>query len=520
MSCGRVDPEGCVAQLDMNSTDKALTCSPAIGKAVPPGSAWPWLAVAIMVGVLLVSEAVHAPDANARPLKTGISDVFDNDAAAFEHVRYTGARLVQAYLRWKSVAPDSEPVNWNPEDPADPNYDWEAADIWVTRAVQAGLVPVLTVYGAPTWAQRCTSPSFVEIALCDPSPAALAAFATAAAKRYSGHFAGLPHVRYWQGLNEPNLSLFFNPQFVDGKPASPALYRTLINAFYSAVKSVDPSNLVLAAGLGPIAVRGYTIGPMQFTRELLCMRGRDHFRPARGNCHGGVHFDIFDIHPYTTGSPTHKGGVNDVELGGLPKLKALLSAADRAKRIKGQFRHTPLWVTEFGWDSNPPDPGGLPMKIEMRWTAEALHTAWRAGVSNFFWFSLRDFPPEPNRPFSETLQTGLYFRGATVAEDQPKEVLYAFRFPFVAYPRKQGLFFWGRTPNSQSGKVVIQIWKHGHWRKASVARADKAGIFRGVVRTRYGSDKRGSARAVYHGQTAIPFSMRPVADFYQPPFGK
>ncbi len=153
---------------------------------------------------------------------------------------------------------------------------------------------------------------------CDPDPAALAAFATAAARRYSGQFGGLPHVRYWQGLDEPNLSLFFNPQFKSGKPVSPGLYRKLINAFYFAIKSVDRSNLVLAAGLGPIQVRHLTIGPMRFTRLLLCMTGRAIRIRTRGRCGGGVHFDIFDIHPYTTGGPTHKGRADDVELGDCP----------------------------------------------------------------------------------------------------------------------------------------------------------------------------------------------------------
>src|SRR5665811_1828269 len=84
---------------------------------------------------------------------------------------------------------------------------------------------------------------------------------------------------------EPNLSLYFNPQFRHGRPVSPTLYRRLINAFYAAVKSVSRSNLVLMAGLGPIAVPGLTIGPMRFTRELLCMRGRRNPHPLRGNCH-------------------------------------------------------------------------------------------------------------------------------------------------------------------------------------------------------------------------------------------
>ncbi len=49
-------------------------------------------------------------------------------------------------------------------------------------------------------------------------------------------------MQYWQALNEPNLSLFFIPQFdTSGQALSPDLYRNLVNSFYAAVKSVNAS---------------------------------------------------------------------------------------------------------------------------------------------------------------------------------------------------------------------------------------------------------------------------------------
>jgi hypothetical protein len=468
--------------------------------------------VALLIAGALLWIAVHPPSAGAQPLVTGITNLGEEAPLAFERTRATGARFVRIPLYWKGTAPKEQPKDWQPDNPADPRYFWGPSDGDVVRAVQAGLTPVLQVENAPTWAQRCHTPDGIsEAAICDPDPAALRMFATAAARRYDGQTPGLPGVRYWQGLNEPNLSIFFFPQFnTEGKPLSPGLYRSLVNAFYAGVKSVDRSNLVLAAGLGPIAVPPWTIGPMRFARILLCMTGTQRPHPTRGNCDGGVHFDIFAIHPYTTGAPTHEGRINDVQMGDLPKLQRLLRAADRTGRIEGQFKHTPLWITEFSWDSQPPDPGGLPMRILTRWTAEALHLAWRAGVSHFFWFSLRDSP---------SLESGLYFRGATLEQDQPKEVLFAFRFPFVAYPGKEGLSFWGRTPDSGGGKVAIQVWRKGRWRRAFATHASKQGIFSGTVDSRYGLNRRGTARAVYTGQTSVPFSMRPVKDFRHPPFG-
>lgn len=481
------------------------------------------LVAILSVGIVLALGGQLAAGSSG-PLITGVAGVDTYESAAFEHIRATGARLIQIPINWGSIASRRPPAVWNPEDPADPGYDWTSSDAAVRGAVEAKLTPVVLVVGAPKWAQRCQVPDVVRGealggALCDPDPIALAGFATAAARRYSGDFQGLPRVRYWQGLTEPNLSLSYFPQWRGGKAASAALYRKLINSFYFAVKSVNRSNLVLAGGLGPIAVPHLTIGPMRFARELLCMKGRRDPRPMRGNCYGGVHFDIFDIHPYTTGGPTHKGHADDVELGDLGKLSELIRAADAAGRVKGRFRHTPLWTTEFSWDSKPPDPGGLPMRILKRWTAEALYRAWSAGVSHFFWYGLRDDPPNPSLPFSETYQFGLYFRGATVAEDRPKPNMYAFRFPFVAYSRRSGFFFWGRTPSSERCKVRLQIHKNRRWRNATVTHADKNGIFEGVARTNYGRHKHGTVRALCRGEKSVPFSLHPVRDFHQAPFG-
>jgi hypothetical protein len=477
------------------------------------------LALTTALALCLILAGLVAGSASAQPLVTGISNVYSNEAGAFENTRRTGSTTVLGPVRWNVIAPAQLPASWNPEDPADSHYDWESLDAWVTHAVAAGLTPILNIRGAPHWAERCARQS-VE-AVCNPDPAALAAFTRAAVRRYSGTFGNLPRVRYWQGLNEPNLSIFFEPQYEGANLVSPDLYRTLLNTFYAAVKSVDPTDIVVAAGLGPIAVPKYTIGPMAFARKLLCMTGSNE-KPRPGPiaaCGGPVNFDIFDIHPYTTGGPTHEGRGNDVEIGDVWKVRNLLAAADKAGRINSVYKHTPLWITEFGWDSNPPDPGGLSMKIEKQWIPEAMYEAWHWKVANFMWYSLDDFPPEPNVPFSESLQTGLYFWAPTAAQEQPKEMMYAFRFPFIAIHKGKGLQIWGRTPSSSRGRVTVQVLRHGKWKKLAGTRADGGGIFQAFVKTPYGKGRKGAARAVFKGDSSVAFPMKRVGDFRHPPFG-
>ena len=160
------------------------------------------------------------------------------------------------------------------------------------------------------------------------------------------------------------------------------------------------------------------------------------------------------------------------------------------------------------------------MEILTHWTSEALYTAWKAGVSHFFWYSLRDGLHQPGQSYAESYESGLYFRsGPEAQQDQPKEVLYAFRFPFVAYPKGKGLYFWGRTPESTPGKVAIQIYEGSKWRNVAVTRATKAGMFVGTAPSRYGKDKKGYARAFYRGQSSLAFSMKPIPDFRHSPFG-
>jgi hypothetical protein len=475
----------------------------------------------LIAGLAIAGSVLALPSiagAASRPLYTGITDPTATGSLAYSRIHGTGSSFVSIPVFWDAVVPSIEPSAWDPTDPSEHAYLWQDTIEAVRQAYAAGLTPMLQVNNVPAWAERCQTPAALVPADCNPDPAALHDFAVAIAREFSGHVQGVPAVTYFQGLNEPNLSLFFFPQYnTKGKALSPGLYRVLANEFYAGVKSVEKSDLVVAAGLGPIEVPQYTIGPLAFTRLLLCMKGSKHPVPSGKSCGGPVHFDIFAIHPYTTGGPTHEGGPNDVQLADLPKLQTLLRAADRAGHIAGHYKRTPLWVTEFSWDSKPPDPHGLPMAIETRWVAESLHVAWDAGVDHFFWFSLRD-EARAGRPTSETIESGLYFRGPTLAKDKPKPYLRAFRFPFVAYPGRP-FTFWGRTPTSRSGPVEIELLEGSHWKTVRTVHAKTTGIFQGTLHTAYGAGEVGSARAVFKGQASPAFSMKPVPDFVHPPFG-
>jgi len=470
--------------------------------------------------------ALFVSSAGAASLQTGVAEFegtpADRSGLEAERIAASGSTYVLHWLRWDKVAPSAEPDAWNPTSPGDDHYDWNEVDQRVISARNAGLQPLLQIFGVPEWAQRCKAPPDLYVAggaPCNPSPEDVADFTRAAAKRFSGTFGGLPRVKYWQILNEPNLSIFFNPQFNKaGKPVSPGLYRNILKKAYPAVKAGNPGNVVIAAGLAPFGQES-GLTPLDFARRLFCLDKRN--RPLRraGACAGGVKLDAFDMHPYTEGSPDTKSQVpGNVSMGNLGELKSLLAAADRAKRIDGAGKRTPLWITEMSWDSKPPDPGGLPMRILTRWTAEAINRAWRVGVSKFFWYSLRD-QSCGGIPCKFTTQSGLYFRGDSIEADRPKRSLEAFRFPVVAYSKRHGANYWGRTPTSERGLVILQFRRGGGWRQVGRARANGDGIFRGFIRSKALARKRGQIRAVYAGEPSVPFSLKPVKNFYQRIFG-
>ena len=107
---------------------------------------------------------------------------------------------------------------------------------------------------------------------CDPLPTMLADFARAAAERYSGTFEDLPRVKYWQVQNEPNLRLFFNPQFNGkGQKVSPTIYRRILNKTYPAIKSGHPGQRCDRGGSGA-EPHGERLGSARFHASALLPR--------------------------------------------------------------------------------------------------------------------------------------------------------------------------------------------------------------------------------------------------------
>ncbi len=376
---------------------------------------------------------------------------------------------------WSDVAPRRRPANFRASDPSSPGYDWAPVDAAVRDLENRGLAALLNVTFAPTWAEGPGKPRGAQAGTWRPDADQFGAFATAAARRYSGSFPdpvrpgqALPRVRYWQAWNEPNLAYYLSPQWTRSghswSAASPVIFRRLLNAFYRAVKSVSSSNFVVTAGTAPYGdpPGGQRMQPVTFDRNLFCLRGGAKLMAF--HCADPPHLDALSHHPYGVGGPLwHALDADDVAVPDIYKLARVLRAAERVGHAlpRGPKR---LWVTEISWDSSPPDPHGVPIATHARWLEQALYVLWSQGVDTVLWLQLVDAPPVPN--FASSYQAGLYFRGGAA-----KPAAQAFRFPFITRRLdRERVQAWGRAP--ARGTVLIEI-RHGpRWvvaRRLSVA---------------------------------------------------
>jgi hypothetical protein len=333
-------------------------------------------------------------------------------------------------------------------------------------------------------------------------------------------------VNLWGVWNEPNLNSFLSPQYKHGKLVSPDLYRNLLSAAAPVIHA-GMNNKVIAAETAPFHFvfngKPSNPGPLLFLRKLLCMSGGSH--PTK-TCDRSVPADIIATHPYTSGNVWHNAArSDDVSFGDLPEWKRLVKAAAK----KNQF-YKPgirLWISEFSWDTKPPDPTAVPTSLHVRWTAEALYRTWQLGIDTLLWGQLRDYPIGSDPTFGQ-YQSGLYYcdnpprskcrrpfnlpTGKTA-----KPSLRAFRFPFVAYASKGHIKIWGRTPDSTRLQVTIQKKTSHGWKKwKGPFTAGSGGIF---SRTYASSMKSGQLRAHVVGDDSAGFSLTRPKDRFVNPFG-
>jgi hypothetical protein len=360
----------------------------------------------------------------------------------FEDAQALGVDIIRANVIWALVAPSPrssrKPLGFDATNPNSPGYEWAAIDRLVDLAPRHGLEVMLTPTGwIPRWGS--TQPS-----RCDPrrrcawrpSARAFGDFVTALARRYRGR------VRVWSVWNEPNLGGRLAPQIERrGRTrvfAAGRMYRSLWASAQRAIARHDPArrNSVLFGETAPVG------SPIVLLRAALCLdplgrpfRGRARrlqgcTRPARLPVAG------FSHHPYTPGAV---GSIrrsfarrNSAIITYLPRIHSLIRGAARARRIP---RRVPIWSTEFGFQTRPPDNFGLRPAAQ----ATALNEGDRLFASD------RNVRAVTQYLLIDDFDVHVFNTGLRFADLSAKPSFSAYRLPLV-------------VTRSRRSRDVVEIW--------------------------------------------------------------
>ena len=414
-------------------------------------------------------------------------------------LRSLGVRRLRITVEWDLIAPDANstraPAGFDGTNPADyPAGGWAPYDAIVRAAARYGFgVDFNVTGGAPLWAVRGGAPAGMAH-VWRPSASAFGAFVQAVGSRYSGDYTPpggsgrLPRVGYWSVWNEPNVGTSsLSPQTVNGVEVGPRLYRGLLDAAYSALQVTGHTHDTIL--IGELASTGHLnpgsglgMPPLRFVRALYCVDSdyrelRGAAAAARGcptTAAGSAQFRaqnpaLFEAtgwshHPYhldaAPNAPSPPFEADWVTLADLSKLE---QALDRVQTVYGSRRRFPIYLTEYGAETNPPLPEFQTTPGEQAvYLNEAEYMAWRdPRVQTFSQYLLEDAPPGGGSPIS-SFASGLEF-----VNGNKKPSFAAYRLPIwmpsVRARRGRSLEVWGcvrpakRYPGRDVGPVSIQL---------------------------------------------------------------
>jgi hypothetical protein len=441
--------------------------------------------------VLALALAVLAPTASAdRNAEVSIMDdqlLLGASQAKVERHMATFRRLGVDRLRvsafWNQIAPAAKsrqkPAGFNGANMKDSRYNWFFLDRVIGAAARHGLkIMVSITTPAPIWA---TGASRRPNPLWKPSAQEFGAYAEAVVSRYA------LYVDHWGISNEPNQGGWLQPQSDRSGLVAPHLYRNMVHAAYPRIKRLDPSSVALVGELASSGRRGRgrrtPIRPLVFLRTMACRDER--YRPMRrGRCKNfkPVPIDALGHHPYQFFMPPNRPSLNrhDAGIGDTGRLARVLDRLVRLGALDpGRGRRLSLFYTEFGYQTNPPDPFGVRLNTQSRYLQQAAYMAWRTPrVRGLNQFRLTDGALTGSGParFRE-FQSGLAFRNG-----RSKPAYRVFPNPFVV----SGSRFWGQVRPGGRHTVRIQraTRRGGRFETVATAITSSRGYFSFSLRGR------------------------------------
>jgi hypothetical protein len=287
------------------------------------------------------------------------------------------ATIMRLLVQWNLVA-KTRPTTAT--DPFDPAYQFDDIDEAVRAAQDNDQEVILTISGTPRWANGGKNPNVMPTRVSD-----FGDFARAIASRYSGRNLGYPFVRFWAIWNEPNLQLFLTPQFDSrGRSVAPANYAKLAAAGYTGIKAGNP---LAKVAIGETSARG-----SDSANGLRPTHSPGKFAELVAKANPRLKFDAWSHHPYPTrptAPPSQILKWPNVPLSSLQKF-------DDSLKVWFKRKSVPIWITEYGYETRPEDPLGIPYSTQATNIQQAISmTARLPFVDMFIWFVYHDDQGQP-----------------------------------------------------------------------------------------------------------------------------
>jgi hypothetical protein len=355
--------------------------------------------IARATAVALVAAGLAASSVSAGSRSThllmGINDEAftlygDNPPAAFETLQALRTQVLRVNMYWggnKWAVANTKPAN--AADPADPAYDWSLYDRIAGYGSTSGIKLLFSIVGTPSWANHGAGRNHAPTSFT-----ALRQFAQAAAKRFSGSYVDpnaqtgtpIPAVKMWTAWNEPNNPVFLAPQYkrVKGhwRVESAYQYARICNAIYAGIHTASGEKVACGVtdprGNDNAGSSRASVDPLSFL--------------IAAHRYGMKRFDVYAHNPYASAgneTPRYvpKGNARRrIQLGNIGLLLSEIS------RMYGP-KH--LWITEYGYQTRPPDHTIL----SVSWAKQAayLRQAYAIARANpridmLLWFLVRDQP--------------------------------------------------------------------------------------------------------------------------------
>ncbi|HET7571149.1 MAG TPA: hypothetical protein VFJ77_00605 [Gaiellaceae bacterium] len=344
-----------------------------------------------------------------------------------------GVHIVRLTLRWDRIAP-TKPADQR--DPYDANYRWNAYELALQGLHARGIPALVTLYGSPKWANGGHAPNWLP-------KAGFGNFAYAAAKRF-------PWVRLWTVWNEPNSRRF-------SYPVSPKLYvRRLL----------DPARTLLHLANRANKVGGGVTSPRRSPSGMSPVT----FMAGMHRWHAKL--DAYAANPYPGSkreTPTRDpcSWCRTLTMARLPQLRSTVTR---------YFGRKPIWLTEYGYQTNPPDRIlGVSRALQARYLGAAALRVWQQSrVYILIHYMVKD------EPGIGGWQSGFFSASGSV-----KPAYRAYGLPLAQVSRRgRRVVVWGQVrPGHGRRRYVLQRWNGKRWvHVGSARRTSSRGTFRRVIR--------------------------------------